>query len=152
VVAPSFLHVGGSSCYLVAAISCADFCGWIDGTQRQSMISVGEVTAEEEREKFLCTHPKSNRRSLALETRIWYHKTIASALRACCIHGAAVAIVPTILPALCHALSVCHHYYSYLVGRVVCMAGDLLIKLATVHVFLFKAGVLPALLVVGQII
>jgi hypothetical protein len=60
VVAPSFLHVGGSSCCLVAAMSCADFCGWIDGAQRQSMISVGEVTAEEERDKFLCTQPESN--------------------------------------------------------------------------------------------
>jgi hypothetical protein len=49
VVAPSFLHVGGSSCCLVAAMSCVDFCGRIDGAKRQSVTSVGEVTAEEER-------------------------------------------------------------------------------------------------------
>jgi hypothetical protein len=51
-------------------MSCADFCGWIDGAQRQSMTSVGEVTAEEEREKFLCTQPESNRQPLAYETRM----------------------------------------------------------------------------------
>jgi hypothetical protein len=50
-------------------MSCADFRGWIDGAQRQSMTSVGEVTAEEEREKFLCTQPESNRQPLAYETR-----------------------------------------------------------------------------------
>jgi hypothetical protein len=52
VVAPSFLHVGGSSCCLVAAMFCADFRGRIDGAKRQSVTSVGEVTAEEGREKF----------------------------------------------------------------------------------------------------
>jgi hypothetical protein len=35
------------------------FRGRIDGAQRQSMTSVGEVTAEEGREKFLCTQPES---------------------------------------------------------------------------------------------
>ena len=46
-VAPSFLHVGGSSCCLVAAMSCADFRGRIDGAKRQSVTSVGEVTVDE---------------------------------------------------------------------------------------------------------
>jgi hypothetical protein len=49
---------------------CADFCGRIDGAKRQSVTSVGEVTAEEGREKFLCTQPESNRRSLTYETRM----------------------------------------------------------------------------------
>jgi hypothetical protein len=34
------------------------------------MTSVGEVTAEERREKFLCTQPESNWRPLAHETRM----------------------------------------------------------------------------------
>jgi hypothetical protein len=51
-------------------MSCADFCGWLDGAQRQSMRSVGEVTAEEEREKFLCTQPELNGQPLAYETRM----------------------------------------------------------------------------------
>jgi hypothetical protein len=68
VVAPSFLHVGGSSYCLVAAMSCADFRGRIDGAKCQSLTSVGEVRAEERREKFLCTHPESNRQPLAYET------------------------------------------------------------------------------------
>jgi hypothetical protein len=70
VVAPSFLHVGGSSCCLVAVMSCADFCGRIDGAKCQSMTKVGEVTAEEGREKFLCSQPESNRQPLAYETRM----------------------------------------------------------------------------------
>jgi hypothetical protein len=41
--------VVGSSCCLVAAMSCTDFRGRIDGAKRQSVTSVGEVTAEEER-------------------------------------------------------------------------------------------------------
>jgi hypothetical protein len=53
VVAPSFLHVGESSCCLVAAMFCADFRGRIDGAKRQSVTSVGEVTAEEGRENIL---------------------------------------------------------------------------------------------------
>jgi hypothetical protein len=44
-----FLHVGGSNYCLVAAMSCADFRGRIDGAKRQSMTSVGEMTAEEGR-------------------------------------------------------------------------------------------------------
>jgi hypothetical protein len=55
VVAPYFfLHVGGSSC-LVLLLRCLvrTFRGRIDGAQRQSMTSVGAVTAEEGREKFL---------------------------------------------------------------------------------------------------
>jgi hypothetical protein len=35
-------------------------CGFlrrVDGAKRQSMTSVGEVTAEDGREKFLCTQP-----------------------------------------------------------------------------------------------
>jgi hypothetical protein len=54
----------------VAAMSCADFCGRIDGAKRQSMTSVSEVTAEEGREKFLCTQPESSRQPLAYETRM----------------------------------------------------------------------------------
>jgi hypothetical protein len=46
------------------------FHGRIDGVQRQSMTSVGEVTAEEGREKFLCTQPESSRRPFAYETRM----------------------------------------------------------------------------------
>jgi hypothetical protein len=57
VVAPFVLHVGGSSCCLVAAMSYADFCGRIDGAKRQSVTSVGEITEDEGREKFLCTQP-----------------------------------------------------------------------------------------------
>jgi hypothetical protein len=70
VEAPFFLHVGGSSCCLVAAMSCADFCGRIDCAKRQSVTSVSEVTAEEGREKFLCTQLESNRQPLAYETRM----------------------------------------------------------------------------------
>jgi hypothetical protein len=46
------------------------FCGRIYGAQRQSMTSVGDVTAEEGREKFLCTQPESSRRPFAYETRM----------------------------------------------------------------------------------
>jgi hypothetical protein len=46
------------------------FRGRIDGAQRQSLTSVGEVTAEEGREKFLCTQPESSRRPFAYETRM----------------------------------------------------------------------------------
>jgi hypothetical protein len=49
---------------------CADFRGRIDGAKRQSVTSVGEVTAEEGREKFVCTQPESNRQSLTYETRM----------------------------------------------------------------------------------
>jgi hypothetical protein len=51
-------------------MSCVDFRGWIDGAQRQSMTSLGEESAEEEREKFLSTQPESNRQPLAYETRM----------------------------------------------------------------------------------
>jgi hypothetical protein len=69
------LHMGGSSCCLVATLlrCCSVQCGFsgrIDDAKRQSMTSVGEVTAEEGREKFLCTQPKSNRQPLAYETRM----------------------------------------------------------------------------------
>jgi hypothetical protein len=78
VLAPSFLHVGGSSCCRVAAISCADFCGRIDGSKRQSVTSVGEVTAEEGIEKF-CAPSRNQTGNLSLMRQGWYHKTIASA-------------------------------------------------------------------------
>jgi hypothetical protein len=46
------------------------FCGRIDGAQRQSMTSVGEVSAEEGREKFLCTQPELSRQPFVYETRM----------------------------------------------------------------------------------
>jgi hypothetical protein len=59
------LHVGGTSmlsfsgqCWPVQC--CSVLCGFlqrVDGAKRQTMTSVGEVTAEEGREKFLCTQP-----------------------------------------------------------------------------------------------
>jgi hypothetical protein len=70
VVEPSFLHVGGFSCCLVAAMSCADFRGRIDGAKYQRMTSVGEVTEEEGREFFLCTEQELNRRPLPFEKRM----------------------------------------------------------------------------------
>jgi hypothetical protein len=58
-------------------------CGFlqrVDGAKHQTMTSVGEVTAEEGREKFF-VHPAGNRTGdLSLMRRGWYHKTIASAL------------------------------------------------------------------------
>jgi hypothetical protein len=61
---------------------CSVLCGFsrrVDGAKRQSMTSVGEVTAEEGREKFF-VHPAGNRTGdLSLMRRGWYHKTIASA-------------------------------------------------------------------------
>jgi hypothetical protein len=59
------LHVGGTSMlsFLVQCgpvRCCSVLCGFlrrVDGAKRQSMTSVGEVTAEEGREKFLCTQP-----------------------------------------------------------------------------------------------
>jgi hypothetical protein len=50
------------------------------------MTSVGEVTAEEGREKFL-VHPAGNRTgNLSLMRRGWYHKTIASAFDGHALH------------------------------------------------------------------
>jgi hypothetical protein len=59
------LHVGGMSmlsfsgqCWPVRC--CYVLCGFllrVDGAKRQTKTSVGEVTAEEGREKFLCTQP-----------------------------------------------------------------------------------------------
>jgi ribosomal protein L18 len=46
----------------------------------RSMTSVGEVTAEEGREKFLCTQQGNRTVNLSLMRRGWYHKTIASAI------------------------------------------------------------------------
>jgi hypothetical protein len=50
------------------------FCALCDAEDRwrltSSMTSVGEVTAEEGREKFLCTKQESNRRPFAYETRM----------------------------------------------------------------------------------
>jgi hypothetical protein len=62
---------------------CSVLCGFlrrVDGAKRQSMTSVGEVTAEEGREKLLCTQPGIEPGDLSLMRRGWYHKTIASAL------------------------------------------------------------------------
>jgi hypothetical protein len=50
-------HVGGSSCCLVAAMCNANFRGRINGAKCQSMTLVGEVTAEEGREKICIVHP-----------------------------------------------------------------------------------------------
>jgi hypothetical protein len=59
----------------------ADFRGRIDGAKRQSMTSVGEVTAEEGRgRKCFLVRPAGNRTgNLSLMRRLWYYKTTASA-------------------------------------------------------------------------
>jgi hypothetical protein len=68
------LHVGGSSCCLVAAILCCAMQIFAEDrwrrANRQSMMSVGEVTAEEGRYKFLCTQPELNRWPLAYAKRM----------------------------------------------------------------------------------
>jgi hypothetical protein len=60
----------------------ADFRGRIYGAKRQSMTSVGEVTAEEGRgRKWFFVRPAANRTGeLWLMRLVWYHKTTASAL------------------------------------------------------------------------
>jgi hypothetical protein len=52
-------------------------CGFsrkADGAKRQTMTSVGEVTAEEGIKKFLCTQPGIE--PATSMRRGWYHKTI----------------------------------------------------------------------------
>jgi hypothetical protein len=69
------------------SLCCNVVCGFlrgIDGAKRQSMTSVGEVTAEEGRgRKCFLVRPDGNRAGkLSLMRRVWCHKTVASAIEA----------------------------------------------------------------------